>query len=128
VGSWRARKPGYGRILALGALLVFAVVGCRTSSPHARVPQPEAVKSSRGGASLTAPRAVWAAPSIESPAPRPTEVNGYGLDGAVTCVALAPGRHCIQRVDPLTEACAKANGEVLRCVDCRSLCSKEVHF
>jgi hypothetical protein len=57
-----------------------------------------------------------------------TLISGFNLRGADQCVALklAPDVACIPRTEPLQAACAKNKGEILRCDDCRLLCSKPV--
>lgn len=61
-----------------------------------------------------------------SSVPLPTPISGYDGHGALTCLPLPSDRRCITRQDPLVAACRAAKGEVRRCEDCASLCTRAV--
>ncbi len=97
--------------------MLWALTACRTvdhaptGAKAAKTKEPqEEVSQPSGGAARAAS----------------TELKGFDLTGASTCLPLETGRHCLVRKDLVADACAKAQGEVLKCEDCRLVCSKAV--
>lgn len=98
------------------AILILVLAACRTSDPEQR----------EGGVALTKPKPVRSEPFIQVVTAPATEVQGFDLAGASSCLPLAEGRACIARQDDVADACVKAQGSAKRCEDCRTVCDKPV--
>ena len=111
--------------------LVQLTSGCRTGGtpPGAEV-QSAVDKSAVQPAAQVPPLqpVVPEAPSVPRDSQPVTLISGFNLRGADECVALklAPEVACVPRTQALQAACAKNKGEILRCDDCRLMCSKPV--
>ena len=125
-------RGAFARVCTFASIcLVQLSSGCRTggtpsgtevqSAVHQPVVQPAAQ------APVQQP-VVPEAPSLPRDSQPVTLISGFNLRGADECVALklAPEVACIPRTEPLQAACAKNKGEILRCDDCRLMCSKPV--
>jgi len=122
----------YALACAFAAIsLVQLTSGCRTGGTPSGTEVQSAVDkpSAQPAAQVPAVQSVVPeAPSIPMDSQPVTLISGFNLRGADQCVALklAPDVACIPRTEPLQAACAKNKGEILRCDDCRLLCSKPV--
>jgi hypothetical protein len=104
--------------LLLVPLALGLAGGCRTSDPEA------AQKAAKPAVSEPVAPAPPPIPPVPVPTAPPPTVAGFDFSGPVTCLPLATGRTCLSRKDPVADACAKAKGEVLRCDDCSTVCSR----
>ena len=119
-----------GPKLRSGVLSFLLCLGaCRTGGtpPDAQAPTAEVVPVAPAAAALEP--ATQALPRV-APVPRDSQpvtlISGFSLNGPDECVPLklAPEVACINRTEPLQAVCAQRQGALLRCDDCRVLCSR----
>jgi hypothetical protein len=83
------------------------VQGAETANPSGQIPKADGMDS-----------VVW------TPADDKKEIQGFGLNGAVSCLPMPNEARCIARPNPLRDRCLALIGIVMRCDDCLEICDK----
>ena len=112
-GHWGDRLIG-----KVAVVCALATLGCRAQGGGPTTAPLE------GERSLTRP-AVAPADLIDDAA-QVKVLAGFDLGGSATCLPLPEGQHCLQRTDPVRQACLRQKGVPLVCDDCSVLCNKSV--
>ena len=109
----------------LATLSLLLLTACRTSAPEGNQPAPGQGAPHTTEPVTVAPHGAELPDLTEDRTPSPV-LAGFDQNGAVTCLAMAEGGHCLTRKDAFADACAAAKGQALHCEDCSVLCSKDI--